>query len=139
MLRMVAKISMSSVLLATQRTNTIGPVTSVSSASGSLANDTPIEGRLPASAVEVQDALATPALVIPLAEYESELALRGASMTSAPGTASSPPRAAGRRKNLVQRVRLIGHSFSKRHSELPCPPLRMSSFTGVSRLMPYRK
>src|ERR1700693_1190204 len=100
MLRMVAKISMSSVLLATQRTNTIGPVTSVSSASGSVANDAPIGGRLPASAVVGQEALATPALVIPLAEYESGLALRGASSTSDPGAASSPPRAAGRRKNL---------------------------------------
>ena len=68
MLRMVAKISMSSVLLATHRTNTTGPVTSVSSASGSVANDTPIDGRLPASAVDVHEALATPALVMPLAE-----------------------------------------------------------------------
>ena len=32
--------------------------------------------------------------------------------------------------------RVIGHSFSKRHSELPCPPLRMSSFTGGSPIMP---
>ena len=68
MLRIVAKISMSSVLLAIHRTNTTGPVTSVSAPSGSVANDTPIGGKLPASAVDVHEALATPALVMPLAE-----------------------------------------------------------------------
>src|SRR2546425_12530594 len=124
MLRMVAKISMSSVLLATHRTNTTGPVTSVSCSSGSVANDTPIGGRLPASAVDVQEALATPALVMPLAEEESELDLRGACVTSAPGTPSSPPRAGGRRKKFVHRVGLSGHSFSERPPEFACPPLR---------------
>ena len=42
----------------------------------------------------------------------------------------------GRRKYWVHRVRLIGHSFSNRHSELPCPPLRISSFTGGSLTIP---
>jgi hypothetical protein len=68
MLRKVAKRSMSSVLLATHSTSTTGPVTSTSWSSASVSKDTPIRGRLPASAVEVHDALATPALVMPLAE-----------------------------------------------------------------------
>src|SRR3989442_15360400 len=117
MLRIVAKISISSVSLATHSTSTTGPVTSVSSPSGSVSNDTPICGKLPASAVDVQDALATPALVMPLAEYETETVLRGISVTSAPDPFCSPLRGFGRRKNLVQRVRLSGHSFSNPHSE----------------------
>ena len=60
---------MSSVVLDTHRTSTTGPVTSVSvKQAASVSNDAPIGGRLPASAVDVQEALATPALVMPLAE-----------------------------------------------------------------------
>src|SRR6185503_16946973 len=67
-LRRVAKISRSSVVLETQRVSTTGPVTSRSSLNGAVSKDTPSRGKLPGSTVEVHEAEAMPALDIPVAE-----------------------------------------------------------------------
>jgi len=83
------------VVLDTHSTSATGPVTSRSRRNGAVSNETPMRGRLPASAVEVHDALATPALVMPVAEYETALPARGASVTSAPSTSSFVRRAPG--------------------------------------------
>ena len=74
---------MSSVVLETQSTSTTGPVISVSCLSGPVSKETPSCGSAPASTVEVHEAEATPALVIPLAEYSTDAAFFGASSTSA--------------------------------------------------------
>src|SRR5262249_37950236 len=68
MLRSVANTSMSSVVDDTHSTSTTGPVTSMSSLSGAVWNDTPSCGTAPGSTVDVHEAEATPALLIPLAE-----------------------------------------------------------------------
>ena len=84
-------------MLDAQSTSTTGPVTSRLSASGAVSNDTPRRGRLPASTVDVHDAVATPAFVIPLAGYETDPPLRGASVASAPSISPRFARGSGRR------------------------------------------
>ena len=68
LLRIVAKRSMSSVVLDTQRVSTAGPVTSMSSFNVGVSKDTPSRGRLPGNTVDVHDAEAMPALDMPVAE-----------------------------------------------------------------------
>ncbi len=85
MLRIVTKMSMSFCVLDTHRTSFTGPVTSVSSASGSVWNETPVRFIGPADVI-VEEAEATPAFVVPVAEYVTVFSVAGGLSPRPPST-----------------------------------------------------